>query len=340
MLYPLLRSVAFRFDPEFAHGMGMTFLKLTHRRDRPHWLAGSVPACPVRVMGLDFPNPVGLAAGLDKNGEYIDPLGALGFGFLELGTVTPRPQPGNPRPRLFRILSREAIINRMGFNNKGIDHLVEQVQRARYKGIIGINIGKNADTPIENAADDYLKGLRMAYPHADYIAINISSPNTKNLRTLQEGDSLARLLESLRNEQDTLATAHGHRVPLALKLAPDLNDDQLQEAARLLLHYSFDAVIATNTTLARDAVQGCKHASEAGGLSGAPLRARSVEVIRALHSLLGGKIPIIGVGGIFSGDDAQEKLNAGARLVQIFTGFIYRGPTLVADIVRKLASAS
>jgi dihydroorotate dehydrogenase len=279
---------------------------------------------------------VGLAAGLDKNGDYIDPLGALGFGFLELGTVTPQPQPGNPKPRLFRIIEREAIVNRMGFNNKGVDHLVQQVVRARYDGVIGINIGKNAVTPIEQATDDYLKGLRAAYDQADYIAVNISSPNTKNLRTLQEGDSLARLLEALRREQDKLCAARGRRVPLALKLAPDLNDDQLADAARLLLEYRFDGVIATNTTLSRDAVQGCKHAEEAGGLSGAPVRQRSTEVVRALHGLLGGKIPIIGVGGIFCGADAREKLDAGASLVQVYTGFIYRGPGIVGDIVRAL----
>ncbi len=336
MLYPLFRSVAFKMNPELAHHLGMVGLKLMHRRDHPHLLAGQVPDRPVRVMGLTFRNPVGLAAGLDKNGDYIDPLGALGFGFLELGTVTPLPQPGNPKPRLFRVIEREAIINRMGFNNKGVDHLVRQVVRARYDGVIGINIGKNAVTPIEQATDDYLKGLRAAYDQADYIAVNISSPNTRNLRTLQEGDSLARLLEALRREQDALSAARGRRVPLALKLAPDLNDDQLADAARLLLEYRFDGVIATNTTLSRDAVQGCKHAGEAGGLSGAPVRQRSTEVVRALHGLLGGKIPVIGVGGIFCGADAKEKLDAGASLVQVYTGFIYRGPGIVGDIVRAL----
>ena len=336
MLYPLFRSIAFQFNPEFAHHAGMVALKLTHRRDHPHLLAGRVPDHPVTVMGLTFRNPVGLAAGLDKNGDYIDPLGALGFGFLELGTVTPRPQSGNPKPRLFRIIEREGIINRMGFNNKGVDHLVRQVMRARYEGIIGINIGKNADTPIENAADDYLKGLRAAYDQADYIAINISSPNTKNLRTLQEGDSLARLLEALRREQDHLAAAKGRRVPLALKLAPDLNDEQLADAARLLLEYRFDGVIATNTTLSREGIEGCKHANEGGGLSGAPVREKSTRVIRALHGLLNGRIPIIGAGGIFSGADAREKMQAGASLVQVYTGFIYRGPGIVADILKSM----
>ena len=336
MLYSLFRSIAFQFNPEFAHHAGMVALKLTHRRDRPHLLAGRVPDHPVTVMGLTFRNPVGLAAGLDKNGDYIDPLGALGFGFLELGTVTPRPQPGNPKPRLFRIIEREGIINRMGFNNKGVDHLVRQVMRARYEGIIGINIGKNADTPIENAAEDYLKGLRAAYDQADYIAVNISSPNTRNLRTLQEGDSLARLLEALRREQDLLAAAKGRRVPLALKLAPDLNDGQLADAARLLLEYRFDGVIATNTTLSREGIEGCKHANEGGGLSGAPVREKSTRVIRALHGLLNGRIPIIGAGGIFSGADAQEKMQAGASLVQVYTGFIYRGPGIVADILKSM----
>ncbi|MFO1530835.1 MAG: dihydroorotate dehydrogenase (quinone) [Kiritimatiellia bacterium] len=337
MLYSLFRSIAFKFNPSSPITRAWwlaTALKLTHRRDRPHLLADRVPDHPVTVMGLHFRNPVGLPPpGSTRTATTSTRSARSASGSSSSAPSPQRPQPGNPSPA-FRIIEREGSL-RMGFNNKGVD-LVQQVMRARYEGVIGINIGKNADTPIENAADDYLKGLRAAYDQADYIAINISSPNTRNLRTLQEGDSLARLLEALRREQDHLAAAKGRRVPLALKLAPDLNDEQLADAARLLLEYRFDGVIATNTTLSREGIEGCKHANEGGGLSGAPVREKSTRVIRALHGLLNGRIPIIGAGGIFSGADAQEKMQAGASLVQVYTGFIYRGPGIVADILKSM----
>jgi len=287
-------------------------------------------------MGLTFPNPVGLAAGLDKNGAYIDGLAALGFGFIEVGTVTPRPQPGNPKPRLFRIPVAEGIINRFGFNNLGVDNLVENVKRSQYKGVLGINIGKNFDTPNERAIDDYLIGLRKVYLYASYVVVNISSPNTKNLRQLQEREALAGLLSALKSDQAQLAQAHGRYVPIALKIAPDLESEQVGEIASLLLEYQMDAVIATNTTLAREAVAGLPHAEEAGGLSGAPVKNKSTLVIRQLAQHLGNEIPIIGVGGIMSGEDAREKIEAGANLVQVYSGLIYRGPRLVSDICKTI----
>jgi dihydroorotate dehydrogenase len=280
---------------------------------------------------------VGLAAGLDKNGEHIDALAELGFGFIEVGTVTPRPQPGNPKPRLFRLPQHEAIINRMGFNNDGVDKLVENVKRARFKGVLGINIGKNFDTPIERAVDDYLIGLAKVYPHASYVTVNISSPNTKNLRDLQQSDELEKLLAALKAEQRRLSTEHGRHVPLALKIAPDLVDEQIDAIAEKLVRLEFDAVIATNTTISRDKVAGHPLAGETGGLSGTPVRDASTAVIRRLAGTLQGKVPIIGVGGIFSATDAREKLAAGASLVQIYTGLIYRGPELVREICDGLA---
>lgn len=285
-------------------------------------------------MGLTFPNPVGLAAGLDKNGAYIDGLAALGFGFIEIGTVTPRPQPGNPKPRLFRIPQAEGIINRFGFNNLGVDNLIENVKRAKYKGILGINIGKNFDTPNERATDDYLICLRKVYPYASYIVVNISSPNTKNLRQLQERDALAGLLAALKSEQAKLAEQYGRYVPIALKIAPDLEVEQVSEIAALLLEYNMDGVIATNTTLSREAVAGMPHAEEAGGLSGTPVKSKSTVVIRQLAEHLQGQIPIIGVGGILSGEDGREKIDAGASLVQVYSGLIYRGPRLVSEICK------
>ncbi len=287
-------------------------------------------------MGLTFRNPVGLAAGLDKNGNYIDALGALGFGFLEIGTVTPRPQPGNPRPRLFRLPEHQAIINRMGFNNAGIDHLLENVNKASYQGILGINIGKNFDTPMAKAVDDYLAGLRKAYSYADYITINISSPNTKNLRQLQQGDEIRRLLETLKEEQRLLQARHGRHVPLVIKIAPDLEDEEIRHIAGLLLDFEIDGVIATNTTIARDAIGDHPLAGEAGGLSGAPLKQRSTVVLKALAAELNGRVPIIAAGGICSAADAQEKLDAGASLVQIYSGLIFHGTQLLADIVNGI----
>lgn len=289
-------------------------------------------------MGLTFPNALGLAAGLDKNGAYIDPLAALGFGFIEVGTVTPRAQPGNPKPRLFRVPAAQGIINRFGFNNDGVDVLVENVKRATYRGILGINIGKNFDTPIEKATDDYLICLRKVYAHASYITVNISSPNTKNLRQLQDADALQGLLAALKAEQEKLAQAQGKYVPIALKIAPDLTPEQVTEIADLLLRHRLDAVIATNTTLSREDVAGLLNAEEAGGLSGAPVREKSTTVIRQLSTILKNEIPIIGVGGILSGADAEDKMAAGASLVQVYSGLIYRGPELVGEVCRTLAA--
>jgi dihydroorotate dehydrogenase len=335
MLYDLVRPLLFRLDAERAHHFTLQALQTTSLGGR--LAAPAMPACRTRrVMGLDFPNPVGLAAGLDKNGAYIDVLASLGFGFIEIGTVTPRPQPGNPRPRLFRLPAAQAIINRFGFNNDGVDALLNNVRRARYRGILGINIGKNFDTPNERAVEDYLSCLRKVYRHASYVAVNISSPNTKNLRQLQEKDALQSLLGTLKQEQAALATQHGKYVPIALKIAPDLEPEQIAEIAGLLLDNQFDGVIATNTTLSRQGVEGLPNAAESGGLSGAPVRLKSTEVIRQLHAALGDAIPIIGVGGILQGQDAQEKMAAGASLVQVYSGLIYRGPALVREICAAL----
>ncbi len=330
-MFQLLRPALFAFDPETAHHATLDALRAAH-------CLGTLPLVvrrpvddPRVVMGLTFPNPVGLAAGLDKNGGYIDPLAALGFGFIEIGTVTPRPQPGNPKPRLFRLPQAQGIINRMGFNNDGVDRLVENVRQAKFKGILGINIGKNADTPIEKAAEDYLIGLRKVYAHASYVAINISSPNTKNLRQLQGGDELDALLGQLKAEQEKLAQQHGKYVPLAVKIAPDLDSDQIRQIAALLVKHRIDGVIATNTTLSRAGVENLPHGNEAGGLSGAPVREKSTAVIRQLAAELQGALPIIGVGGILNGADAVEKMQAGAALVQMYSGMIYRGWELVSE---------
>ena len=279
---------------------------------------------------------MGLAAGLDKNAAVIDAMAALGFGFIEVGTVTPRPQPGNPKPRLFRLKEAQGIVNRFGFNNLGVDHLIENVKVAKYKGVLGINIGKNFDTPMENAVDDYLICMQKVYAHATYITVNISSPNTKNLRALQEKEALAHLLATLKLEQTKLANQHGKYVPITLKIAPDLEFEQINEIADLLMEHNIDGVIATNTTLDRDSVQGIEHAEEAGGLSGAPVRKKSTLVIQQLSQRLQGAVPIIGVGGILSGADAVEKIAAGADLVQVYSGLIYKGPKLVHDICKSL----
>ena len=334
MIYPFLRPLLFSLDPETAHHATLDALKTAHSLGL---LCAKHPAAkPRTVMGLTFPNPLGLAAGLDKNGEYIDALAALGFGFIEVGTVTPRPQPGNPKPRMFRLPKANAIINRMGFNNFGVDALIENVKRAKYRGILGINIGKNFDTPIEKAASDYLIGLRKVYNHASYVAINISSPNTKNLRQLQGGDELDALLEQLKAEQENLARLHGKYVPLAVKIAPDLDEEQIRQIATLLMRHCIDGVIATNTTLSREGVANLPHGNEAGGLSGAPVREKSTAVIRELSAALNGALPIIGVGGILSGKDAVEKIQVGAALVQIYSGMIYRGPDLVGEVIKAL----
>lgn len=337
-MYKLLRDLLFLFPAETSHHLALDSLKLAGKTGllgKPQ----ALPGRPVRVMGLDFPNPVGLAAGLDKNGEYIDALAALGFGFIEIGTVTPRPQPGNPKPRLFRLPAAHAIINRMGFNNHGIDGLLDNVRKAKYQGIIGINIGKNFDTAVENAADDYLIGLRKAYPHAHYITVNISSPNTPGLRKLQYGDDLKRLLETLKAEQGKLVRQHGRYVPVAIKVAPDLSEAEIRDMAGVFSAVQIDALIATNTTLDKSAVQGLPYADEQGGLSGMPLTQHSTEVIRQFRTDMDRNIPIIGVGGIMSGDNAQAKLAAGASLVQVYSGFIYRGPELVSECVQATKKA-
>lgn len=340
MFYPLLRRFFFALDPETAHGLGMTGVDLLKAAGASGLVAKAVPPDPVQVMGLDFRNPVGLAAGLDKNGEHIDALAALGFGFIEIGTVTPRPQAGNPKPRLFRIADRQAIINRMGFNNDGVEKLLANVAAAgfvRQGGILGINIGKNATTPIDQAADDYLFCLERVYAAASYVTVNISSPNTRNLRELQQDDALNALLGSLKGAQSRLADRHGRYVPLALKIAPDLEDFHIEAIAGVLRAHRMDGVIATNTTVSRDGVAGLPNAEQAGGLSGAPLLARSTAVLRKLAQSLAGEVPIIGVGGIMSGADALAKIAAGASLVQCYTGFIYRGPELVAEAAAAIA---
>ena len=337
MLYSLARPVLFTLDPERAHELTLASLRLLERSGVASVFAGTAPARPVRVMGLEFPNALGLAAGLDKNGEYVDALAALGFGFVEIGTVTPRPQPGNPKPRMFRLPAARALINRLGFNNHGVEHMLANLARARYRGVLGINIGKNVDTPIERAADDYEFCLAKVYAHASYITVNISSPNTKDLRQLQGADELGALAGKLKTEQKRLADAHGRYVPLVLKIAPDLDDAQIDAIARCVLKHRIDGVIATNTTISRAGVAGLAHATETGGLSGAPLREMSTGVIRKLARLLEGEVPIIGAGGVMSAADAREKLAAGASLVQIYTGLIYRGPQLVGEIRRALS---
>jgi dihydroorotate dehydrogenase len=329
--YALIRPFLFTLDAERAHELTLGLLAAGGSLG----FAPRLPARnnPAQVMGLDFPNRVGLAAGLDKNGTAIDGLDHLGFGFLEVGTVTPRPQPGNPKPRLFRLPAQEAIINRMGFNNAGIDTLLQNVARARYRGILGINIGKNFDTPIERAVDDYLICLDKAYPLASYITVNISSPNTKNLRQLQGASELDALLGTLKARQTELADRHGKYVPLALKIAPDLDAGQIVNIADALRRHRIDGVIATNTTLGREGVETSPLATETGGLSGGPLFEKSTELVRSLAQALAGELPIIAAGGITSGKRARAKLDAGAKLVQLYSGLIYRGPTLVAECV-------
>lgn len=339
MLYRIIRPLLFALDPERAHDLTFAGLELAARCRATRLFAGQVPDSPVEIMGLQFRNRIGLAAGLDKNGAHIDALAAIGFGFLEVGTVTPRPQDGNPAPRLFRIPAAGALINRMGFNNIGVEGLIENVQRMRYRGVLGINIGKNFDTPMERAVDDYLLCLRKVYAHASYVTVNISSPNTQNLRSLQQAPALERLLSTLAETREALAAEHRRRVPLAIKIAPDLDENGIADIVRLALEFSMDAIIATNTTLSRDGVEDLPHAMETGGLSGAPVRARSTEVTRQLAQALAGRIPVIGVGGIQCGADAVEKVAAGASLIQVYTGLIYRGPQLVAELARAIADA-
>lgn len=336
-LYGLARPLLFAFDPERAHELVLEGLQRAHDLGATQLCPAAGPPDPVRVMGLDFPNPVGLAAGMDKEGAHIDALGTLGFGFIEVGTVTPRAQPGNAKPRMFRLPRAQALINRLGFNNGGLERFVANVQRARFAGVLGLNIGKNAATPIGTALDDYRACLDAVYPLAGYVTVNISSPNTPGLRTLQQDGELQALLATLSAERARLAQQHGRRVPMAVKIAPDLDDAQLPRIADALVAHGIDAVIATNTTVARDAVAGLPHAGEAGGLSGAPLMARSTQVVRLLARHLQGTLPIIAVGGILSGLDAVAKLEAGASLVQVYTGLIYRGPCLVGECREAIA---
>lgn len=336
MFYQLARYFLFKLDPEVAHELSIKQLSLLGGTPLDIFFRQQLPSRPVEVMGLRFDNPVGLAAGLDKDGEAIDALGAMGFGFIEVGTVTPRPQPGNDKPRLFRVIPAEGIINRMGFNNKGVDHLIEKVKKSNYKGILGINIGKNKDTPLENGKDDYLICMDKVYAYAGYIAVNISSPNTPGLRQLQYGAALDELLAALKQRQLELAQLHGKYVPLTVKIAPDLSAEELEQVAQSLMKNKIDGVIATNTTLDREMIFDMPHAAEAGGLSGRPLQAKSTALIRELAGHLKGSIPIIGVGGIDSALAAREKIAAGASLVQIYSGFIYKGPPLIRDIVENI----
>lgn len=335
-MYGLAKKLLFRLPPELSHEVSMDCVGAAHRLGLLK-VFGSQPQHPVEVMGLKFPNPVGLAAGLDKNGDYFNALGELGFGFVEIGTITPRPQPGNPEPRLFRLPEQGAIINRMGFNNKGVTHLVEQVKKRTYKGVLGINIGKNKSTPDDKAIVDYLICLRAVYPYADYVTVNISSPNTPGLRNLQFGEALGQLIAGIKREQADLADAHGRYVPIAVKIAPDMNDDEIRAVASTLMDQRIDAIIATNTTLSRVGVENSPHANEPGGLSGVPVREMSTHVIRVLNDYLQGAVPIIGVGGVMSGADAKAKMAAGAKLVQIYSGFIYRGPGLIKECVEAIA---
>jgi len=336
MFYPAIRKVLFQFDAETIHELTIKGLKSTGKSPLNAFYKQAVQDKPVTVMGINFPNPVGLAAGLDKNGECINAFAAMGFGFVEVGTVTPRPQPGNDKPRIFRLPEANAVINRMGFNNKGVDYLVSQVQSANFKGVLGINIGKNKDTPEENAKDDYIHCMRKVYNFATYITVNISSPNTPGLRSLQYGEALNELLSALKAEQKVLADQYDKYVPVAVKIAPDLTAEEVQSIAKSLIDNNIDGVIATNTTLSREGVEGLEFGTEQGGLSGQPVKEKSTQVIKLLSEALDNKLPIIGVGGIASSDDANEKLVAGASLVQVYTGFIYQGPPLVKEIVNGL----
>ena len=333
MLYSLARPLLFSLAPERAHELTLSMLKSAHKMGA---IRHPVIAKPVTCMGIEFPNPVGLAAGLDKNGAYIDALAALGFGFIEIGTITPKPQEGNPKPRLFRIPQAKAIINRMGFNNDGVDQLVENVKASKFKGILGINIGKNATTAVEDAVSDYLICLEKVYNYASYITVNISSPNTKNLRSLQSGHALTELLETLKKRQLELAEEHQHYVPLVLKVAPDLEQSDIQFIASQLLQFKIDGLIVTNTTLSREGVEGLAFGDEAGGLSGAPVFEKSTACLAEFEKQLKGEVPLIGVGGILAGEHAVAKEQAGATLVQICSGMIYTGPTLIQDCANAM----
>ncbi|WP_426607191.1 quinone-dependent dihydroorotate dehydrogenase [Pantoea anthophila] len=336
MFYPIVRPALFKLDPERAHELTFQQLRFMNGTPLERFYRQNLPSRPVTCMGLTFKNALGLAAGLDKNAECIDAFAAMGFGFIEVGTVTPRAQAGNDKPRMFRLVEAGGIINRMGFNNLGVDHLVENVKKARFNGVLGINIGKNKDTPVEQGKEDYLICMEKVYAHAGYIAINISSPNTPGLRSLQYGEALDDLLSAIKQKQKALEQRHLKYVPLAVKIAPDLSEEELIQVADSLVRHQIDGVIATNTTLDRSLVTGLKHAEEAGGLSGRPVQSRSTAVIQRLSQELQGRLPIIGAGGIDSLTAAREKIAAGATLVQIYSGFIYQGPGLIKDIVTHL----
>lgn len=335
-MYSLARNVLFQLDAEVSHELALDILSAAERLKLLALFARQRYKAPVEVMGLRFPNPVGLAAGLDKNGDYFNALGEFGFGSIEIGTVTPKAQAGNPKPRMFRLQEDEAIINRMGFNSKGLDHLVERVKRRRYKGILGINLGKNKVTPEESALDDYVAGMDRVYDLADYICINISSPNTPGLRNLQFGDSLGKLISGIEDKRKQLSDHYQKRVPIAVKVAPDNENDDIKFIVETLIKHDIDCIVATNTTISRDGLADTHYREEAGGLSGAPLTERSTEVIHQIKSCVGDDLPIIGVGGIMSGEDAKQKLEAGASLVQVYSGFIYHGPGLLAEIADAL----
>ncbi|MEE4217945.1 MAG: quinone-dependent dihydroorotate dehydrogenase [Xanthomonadales bacterium] len=337
MFYKLVQKALFATDPETAHELTLEALKLGH------WSGATRLLCkeknqPVQCMGLEFPNPVGVAPGLDKNADCFEALGDLGFGFVEVGTVTPRPQPGNAKPRVFRLTESQAMINRLGFNNKGVDYLVKKVKNHRFKGVLGINIGKNFDTPLENAADDYLHCLDKVYPYADYVTVNISSPNTRNLRDLQEEDQLDALLGALSRRREELADQYDRCAPMALKVSPDLESGAIRTIADIVSRHGIDAVIATNTTVDRDRVAGMKHADEMGGLSGAPLKEKADRILAELRRALPAEIDMIGVGGITCGQDAVDKLKRGASLVQFYTGMVYRGPALITECLQAIAA--
>lgn len=335
-MYGLARPFLFCLDAERAHDLGLAGLEAARRTGTSSLLAPRPAPLPTEAFGLRFANPVGLAAGLDKNGAHVDALAALGFGFIEVGTTTPRPQEGNPKPRMFRLPEHEAVINRLGFNNGGVDALVRNVERAKFAGPLGINIGKNKDTPNENAVDDYLHCLERVYPRANYVTVNISSPNTQGLRDLQEEETLKRFIGTLREAQERLGAQHGRRKPMLLKIAPDLSEAELDGVAAVLLETGIDGLICTNTTIDRAAVGGHRHAREAGGLSGKPLFGKATAVLRGMAARLDGRIPLVGVGGIVSGGDAAAKIDAGATLVQFYSGMIYRGPALIGECVEAI----
>lgn len=334
--FSLLRKALFSLDPEQAHVWALKGMQFAYRTGTSRLLAAPQIHAPRTMMGLNFDNPVGLAAGFDKNADYVDALAALGFGFLEVGTLTPRPQGGNPKPRLFRLAEQQAIINRMGFNNKGIEHAVKRLEKIRYKGVLGINLGKNADTPLESAVDDYLLGFKALWKYASYITINISSPNTRGLRDLQQKVFLSSILHTMKEEQTRIHQQENKYVPLVIKLSPDMTDEQTIEAANIILQEKIDGVIATNTTVARDGVMESKYVNETGGLSGMPLCARSTHVIKTLTSVLKDDVPVIGSGGVMDEETAKDKMTAGAKMVQVYTGFIYHGPEIIERIVKAI----